>query len=383
MAPPSFVPNRKAALAPAKPTTAVASGNKTTALSTTSNNLTSEQPNQAQGSLASTRSPRSRSPLPDVSAYSSNASFGVTSRKIKDARPNSILGTSKSRTSASVLSFGTRNSGLRTSNTDGPDNIGSMGTKKTTSGSSNSSIGTTVSSSSSTRTVGRPSSRLLMPTASSLAKTIHQPSTSVPSSSAGDAGKIKSGEKLADNTTLGSITNSQIINRAEFMTSPHENERIYSKPLLLPTSNDSGEGGEDFSSNAALPRGNPPLRRGLSGRKPRISRSKVIAKLASQRAASGSSISSSRSSGSGTGVLKPRVCAADSNGRTRSSLGIKVARASYGSGGGLKSRSSGGNRALAVSAKRSARQSEYLRRRSSRVAPQGDRPERYEPIEQN
>lgn len=375
MAPPSFVPNRKAALVPAKPTTVIASGNKPTALST-ANNLASGQTSHVQGSLASTRSPRSRSPLPDVSAYSSNSSFGVTSRnssQTKDARHSSIPGTSKSRTS-SVLSFGTRNSGLRTSTTAGPDNIGSMGTKKTIGGSSNSSIGTTVSSSSSTRTMGRPSSRLLAPTASSLAKTIHQPGASViagtPSLSAGDAGNIKNGERRSESTALGSITHSQVINRSAFMSSPHQNERIFTKPLLLPTPNDSG--GEDFSSNAALPTGNLPLKRGLSGRKPRISRSKVIAKLASQR-----------SSSSGTGVLKPRVCAADSSGRTRSSLGIKVARASYGSGGGLKSRSSGGNRALAVSAKRSARQSEYLRRRSSRVAPQGGHPEYYEPMDQN
>ena len=63
------------------------------------------------------------------------------------------------------------------------------------------------------------------------------------------------------------------------------------------------------------------------------------------------------------------------SGRTRSSLGVKVSRASYGSAGGLKSRASGGNGvALVMSAKRRARQSEYLRRKSNKVvAAEGDK----------
>ena len=84
----------------------------------------------------------------------------------------------------------------------------------------------------------------------------------------------------------------------------------------------------------------------LPGRKPRISRSKVIAKLASQRAASGSSMSNAAS------------------GRTRSSMGAGKRQ----SVAGAKMARTGDG--IMVSAKKRARQSEYARRRS-RAAPVG------------
>lgn len=342
-APPSFVPNRKAAIAPAKPTTVTASGNK--ALAPSFKPVT-----QTQGSLVSTRASRSRSPLPSFSPGASG--------KTKGSRASSVLRTSKSRASAGVSSVGTRLSILRNLNVV-PDNVGSMGSKETIGRySTKSSAGSMVSS---TRTTARASSRLLAPTASSLAKTVPQSM----GATTGDAGN---GEQRK--SALGSITNSQIVNRA----SPHGNKNTFIEPLLLPgqsdvSSNDSSELGDGLSSDNVLPKATAPVKRTLSGRKPRISRSKVIAKLASQRAVSGSSVSSIRSSGSGISVLKPRVT--NSSGRTRSSIGIKAARASYGSG--LKSRSSSGGNGppLAIGVKRPVRRSEYSRRRSSKVPTEG------------
>jgi hypothetical protein len=92
-------------------------------------------------------------------------------------------------------------------------------------------------------------------------------------------------------------------------------------------------------------------------RKPHISRSKVIAKLASQRAATASG-----SSGAKVGGTPSR------GGRVRSSLGAKLQRSSYGgkTPGGGRVRGSGND--LMMSAKKRARQSEYARRKS-RVEP--------------
>ena len=335
LAPPSFVPNRKATIAPAKSTAVTATGNKAPA---------SFKPPvaQTQGSLVS-RASRSRSPLPSFSPSTSNSS--TASGKTRSNRANSILGTGKSRTSAGVSSVGTR---LRNSNAV-PDNIGSMGSKEPIGRySTKSAAGSMIS----TRTTARASSsRLLAPTASSLAKTLPQSINSA--TTTGDAGS--DGKRKA---ALGSITNSHIVNGA---SSSHGNKKLLPGQTDV-FSNDSSELGEDLSSKHVLPVTTGPLKRTLSGRKPRISRSKVIAKLASQRAVSGSSVSSIRSSSSGVSVLKPRI--AHSSGRTRSSIGVKVARASYGSG---RSSSGGNGLALAIGMKRAARRSEYSRRRSSRV----------------
>jgi len=106
-----------------------------------------------------------------------------------------------------------------------------------------------------------------------------------------------------------------------------------------------------------------------SGRKPRISRSKVIAKLASQRAAAatGSSSSTARPSGSGLGpTLRPSLGGAGVR-APRKSSGLRSggARRSYAGdvGGGGKTREA----AVLLSAKKRARQSEYARRRSGKV----------------
>ncbi|KAF9238104.1 hypothetical protein BU15DRAFT_88519 [Melanogaster broomeanus] len=88
----------------------------------------------------------------------------------------------------------------------------------------------------------------------------------------------------------------------------------------------------------------PPEAEGLPGRRPRISRSKVIARLASVRAA-------------GTSGQTEKA-----NGKTRSSVGAGVAGKTRQSHGGGR----GGD--VLMSAKKRARQSEYARRRSRAVA---------------
>jgi hypothetical protein len=89
----------------------------------------------------------------------------------------------------------------------------------------------------------------------------------------------------------------------------------------------------------------PPKPKTLIARKPRISRSKVVAKLGQQRSVSGSS----------------RASAGSAGGRTRSSIGAAPRQ----SMGAVKSQRvvSGGSDVL-MSAKKRARQSEYMRRKS-------------------
>jgi hypothetical protein len=91
-------------------------------------------------------------------------------------------------------------------------------------------------------------------------------------------------------------------------------------------------------------------------RKPRISRSKVIARLALQRAADGNGLNPT------CGNSGAKLASNDIRGRTRSSVGARVSRPSY--GGGTKSRASAEERVL-LSAKR--RGSEYARRKSKVV----------------
>ena len=155
-------------------------------------------------------------------------------------------------------------------------------------------------------------------------------------------------------------------------------EKIFSRPLdLMPpsgiptpkksratsgTSQLSSAGNSVQTGTQSKDAGSDGLakQRVLQGRKPRISRSKVIAKLASQRAAGIPSASrdisnARRISGKAKGTP----------GRKRSSLGVKAHRSSYASG---MIKGSGGTDAVLLSAKKRARQSEYHARRN-RVQP--------------
>jgi len=232
--------------------------------------------------------------------------------------------------------------------------VSSMGSKKALGGAS---ITSRTSSSGSSSRLSSMTSRLFAPTASSLAKANRRPSAG--------GGGLKAISENRQHPPLGTITNSSVLHSAEII-SPNSRQ-IFSKPLLLPQQSDIPTPVKNqrivSSDSTTLGRTNS-IQRSLTGRKPRISRSKVIARLASQRAANGNENGKGPSGNRGAG-LAPRA-SNDANGRTRSSLGAKVSRASY--GGGTRSRASGGGNVL-MSAKKRARQSEHARRKSRVVAP--------------
>ena len=117
------------------------------------------------------------------------------------------------------------------------------------------------------------------------------------------------------------------------------------------------------SNLSTIPTGANSIHRPPTGRKPRISRSKVIARLALQRAAKGNGDGLNATCGNSGPKLAPRASNYTRR-RTRSNLGAKVSRASY--GGGKKSRASGEEKVL-LSAKKRARKSECARRKSKVV----------------
>lgn len=210
------------------------------------------------------------------------------------------------------------------------------------------------------------SSRLHAPTASSLAKINGRVATTLgtPESSSKYASRIPIVRKP---NTLTSITNNFTHDATTKLISPLAAEKVSSK-LLSPTpfSQSDITAMENETKVEITPalgaNGQLQRQRTLSGRKPRISRSKVISRLASQRANAVKNgtpnIKAPRTSATG----KPALSA----GRTRSSLGIKTNRpAGRSSHSGLRVASGGSD--LLMSAKKRARQSEYYARRRSRV----------------
>ncbi|KAF8268335.1 hypothetical protein EI94DRAFT_1800569 [Lactarius quietus] len=213
-------------------------------------------------------------------------------------------------------------------------------------------------------------SRLFAPTASSLAKT-RSPTVAKSRTSSIVAQRAKT---PPHNSALDAITNSPRGGSAHA-------SKIFSTPLMAvpppvrPTSL--------AAAAAALAASASPERKQVTGgqkqqqqqqqqqsqaRKPRISRSRIIAKLGAQRAAAAASSStipsakslSSRSAAGGTSKIPARVSAggAARTLRVRSSMGT-AARRSY---AGAKSASRGSD--VLMSAKKHVRQSEYIRRRS-------------------
>ena len=364
MGPPPLGPKKKSSIAPARPTTAIASSSRIPSRS--ANNKLEGQGKLAvpssigKGSSSSTSSSgsRSRSPLPSFGSTSaasrnslqSNAGTRTsrTSSMVSGpiSRNASLIGTgiSSSRNSghtAGISSIGTRASSTRTSSTGA---VSSLGTKKTFGGVS---IASRTSSTGSSSRFSSVTSRLFAPTASSLAKASGRPSSS--------AGGLKAVTEDQQNPPLGTITNSSALHSTD-ITSPNTS-KIFSKPLLLPQQSGIPAlvKNQRIASNdsTTLDRANS-IQRSLTGRKPRISRSKVIARLASQRAATGNGDGSDVTGGNSGARLAPRA-SNDASGRIRSSLGAKS--------GGAKSRASAEGRVL-LSAKKRARQSEYSRRKS-------------------
>ncbi|KAI0073621.1 hypothetical protein K474DRAFT_1774616 [Panus rudis PR-1116 ss-1] len=241
--------------------------------------------------------------------------------------------------------------GTRTSVAPSGSNVNSMGAKR--------SLGTTPAGTAGSRkradsTVGsaskipllspakRPSSTLMAPTASSLAKA-QANMRSPPNSRSSDAARLR-----------------QITNSPAGVKSPRPT-KIFSQPLTTdmfksPTSAPTPSRDVSLAQAAKTMMGNnvptstsnasvvPPKPKALAARRPRISRTKVIAKLGAQRAAASGSAAVSKDIGGG---------------RTRSSVG--AARRSMGVV--KNNRASVGNEVV-MSAKKRARQSEYARRRS-------------------
>ncbi|KAG1740483.1 uncharacterized protein EDB91DRAFT_1132694 [Suillus paluster] len=264
----------------------------------------------------STSSRTSKSPIPLLPAPG-------TSSRMSHSRTNSATG---------VSSLGVAS---RTSNTG---HVSSMGTKTSLVGTLKGTIGGTARARNST---------LMAPTASSLAKTSRMP---VPSFSPLQV-KDKAKEKGKEQDTAEQVVNSPTI--------PRTQSKIFSQPLTLvsPTSKPSEPQMSLAAVAATLVTVKPPIPpkpKVMLGRRPRISRGKVIAKLASQREAQQAGASA---------IPKPQVGTSSSRAsasvpKVRSSMGANVGR-------GRQSHSvarAGGD--VLMSAKKRTRRSEYARRRS-------------------
>ncbi|KAF8062363.1 hypothetical protein FPV67DRAFT_1422044 [Lyophyllum atratum] len=326
--------------------------------------------------MTSTTSSRSRSPLPSFGPVSS-----TRSSLVRPSRSSSITGTgASSKSGAAVSSIGTRSSFASSNKVPSLGGVGSMGARKLSTGpmGRTSTSNATATGSSSSRLSSRlSSSRLLAPTASSLAKA--RPSASGSGTSLRTVAEGAGIQQSQGGDALGMITNDPgMAAQGPGPWSPRPGG-IFSKPLTMPsgipTPVKKRPPFEAFALTAGMPDQNqhgaaedmsgvkdagpstsvlPIRQRSMTGRKPRISRSKVIAKLASQRATAGVGMG-----GPPGGTPSAR------GGRTRSSLGVKAQRSSFGGkAGGGKTAGDG----VVMSAKKRARQSEYARRKS-RVAP--------------
>ncbi|KAI0050344.1 hypothetical protein FA95DRAFT_1555856 [Auriscalpium vulgare] len=347
-------PKAKPSLAASRPSKAtVETANRVPSGTTTgsASNRLSAKPSIS----AAAASARSRSPLPV---------FGSTSTR-SGAPPSGHSRTSSitSITSARAAPPSSTSSRLSTrpGSISGPSSIGTKGTTSTRASSAVSSIGTRKSMAppaiipgkTSMSSFGKVSSRLFAPTASSLAKT--RASAAAQNRASGSIASRAASPK-ASGSALDQITNSPPRAPAPRKDTPG---KIFSKPLsaagspsLIPSpvrptslagaaSTLAGVGSPRNPVASAAPPSKPKL---LPTRKPRISRSRVIAKLGAKRAAA-----AGESDSAGVSAIAPR---------TRSSVG--GARRSF---GGMKSGKTRNSDVL-VSAKKRARQSEYMRRRS-------------------
>lgn len=311
---------------PLKPSTAVSSSSIRTSHSrTASNNGTMN----SLGSVAATiNSARSRSPLPSFAAHTRTSSIRTSTSGTMSTR-NSSVASRAGGSSIGVGGTGTSRVSTTTASTTSSSKISSLGTRG------------------SLHAVASTSSRLLAPTASSLAKTagvnrLKSPTLNVPT------------DKLPD---LPSTP-----------TTPGAG-KIFSKPLVVPMGSGLPSPVRSGSSQTIIQPTGVTRQRSAASRKPRISRSKVIAKLASQRSASGPGSGPLTSAGLDTAGSSAVGLAAK-----RSSLGVGVHKAPRKSVGGARrshvgvSGARSSEASVLLSAKKRARQSEYARRKS-RVGP--------------
>ncbi|GBE89893.1 hypothetical protein SCP_1702190 [Sparassis crispa] len=327
-----------------------------------------------KGTVNSTKSTaaRTRSPIP---------SFGTATRATSStttSRPASLIGTSAPRASASsgtavarnnsristtgASSLGTKNS-LASASSSGAA-ASSFGSRRslftTAQGGSTSSKrilnGSQDPADSSTISRSRTSS-LLAPTASSLAKM--RPA----------AGRASGLPAVAEQRPRTNIApRKSMVSKAalDLIVNNPEPPRtvpgtIFSQPLTSPSLIPTPARNPSLTFAATAMMGSPssipkaavpPKPKTLIARKPRISRSRVIAKLGAQRAATQSSATA--------------TSATASSGRVRSSMGARRSFGAVKAGGGSTAGAD-----LLRSAKKRARQSEYVRRKSRATAGAG------------
>lgn len=362
----------------------------------------------ASGSVRSTNSAMSTSSAMSVVSASSNASDRRSRSPIPsfNAPGDSLRGRNVSGQSQAPI-FGstrTRNSSIKGSvGSMGPPS--SMGTRTSTASNLSSGAGATSGvGSMGTKPRMRPSSTLYAPTASSLAKTNANLArrSSVLNKNADPSTSSRHSSALSPSKIPVILPLSPRKKNLSAVGSGTEGERsIFSSPFVLPTSpaaKEAARTGQTVNPITGIPspiRANtarvlPSIEQSFGSlgsgsgsglgsasasgsinstmgrnpsvqRKPRISRSKVIAKLGAQRAASHSS---SHNATAGATDASGAVGGAR-KGRTRSSVGAAVARRSVGA---VKARGSGVNgAAVMMSAKRRVRMSEYARRRSTKA----------------
>ena len=330
-------------VAPSKPTVAVAktapasknssdpSASVASKKSSTTNQVASGSSTAGQASLNPPNVKQIRSPIP---------TFGTSRTRVSSTRSGGVGSTemgppSSTRTGKSffVSSIGTRK------NTVGGNNVSSLGTRGGTASpgvagnTGEKRAGSTVGTNSSVR--GRTSSRLLAPTVSSLAKAQGNMRVS-PSIEQASRDKLPAPTSVTGTDSkpaLRQVTNSPAVK----FQSPNGG-KISNQPLS-PSAEEEKASLEIVTSTTKPPVSIKP--KVLPGRKPRISRSKVIARLASQRATSGSSAASGR-------------------GKTPSSIRTAKRRSLAGTKLG---RSSAGGDSIMMTAKRRVRQNEFARRR--------------------
>ncbi|KAG2049711.1 hypothetical protein BDR06DRAFT_961165 [Suillus hirtellus] len=191
-------------------------------------------------------------------------------------------------------------------------------------------------------------STLTAPTASSLAKISRLPVPSFSPLQVKDKANEKGKEQEKD--AMAHVVNSPMV--------PRSQGRIFSQPLapISPSSKPSGAPPRMSLAAAAVTLTTakppiPPKPKVMPGRRPRISRGKVIAKLASQREAqqAGASV-----------IPRPRVGASSSH----ASAGMPRIRSSMGTNVGQSHGVAKVSGDVLMSAKKRTRRSEYARRRS-------------------
>lgn len=202
----------------------------------------------------------------------------------------------------------------------------------------------------------RTSSTLMAPTASSLAKTNSHSRIPVSTASRDNSTFIKASANSKQQLAMSPQPSATSEQRTDSPAHPPRPGKIFSQPLSPPpapppmsltttASRIVGQAAGERPPTSLKPVV-PPKPKVLPGRRPRISRSKVIARLASQRAAGAGA-----STSAGTGTER-------AGGKVRSSMSAEVAGKTRQSYGGTR----GGDPMM--SAKKRVRQSEYARRRS-------------------